>query len=126
MDLAVFGLEDRFRIIKTGRPEGADKPADMRAVLEELGLSPEEAVYVGDAPTDVTSARAAGLPVLAAAWAPGAERERLRSLNPDRLCLTVADLAVFLEETFRRPRPQALDKSGPGRLIYSKPERRDA
>jgi phosphoglycolate phosphatase/pyrophosphatase PpaX len=100
LDLAAFDLEDRFRIIKTGRLEGADKPADMRAVLAELGLRPEEAVYVGDAPTDITSARAVGLPVLAAAWAPGAERERLRSLGPDRLCLTVAELAAWLEEAF--------------------------
>jgi len=100
LDLAVFGLEDNFRIIKTGRPEGADKPADMRAVLAELGLDPLEAVYVGDAPTDVTSARAAGLPVLAAAWAPGTEIDRLRSLGPDRLCRTVAELAGWLEEAF--------------------------
>jgi phosphoglycolate phosphatase/pyrophosphatase PpaX len=98
MDLALFGLENRFRIIKTGHSEGADKPADMRAVLAELGLGPEEAVYVGDAPSDITSARTVGLPILAAAWAPGTEIDRLRSLGPDRLFLTVADLAAYLEE----------------------------
>jgi len=112
LDLAAFGLEGIFQSIKTGRPEGADKPADMRAVLAEFGLGPEEAVYVGDAPTDVTSARAAGLPVLAAAWAPGAERERLLSLGPDRLCLTVAELAGWLEEALAfRPVKKAI----PGR-----------
>jgi len=98
LDLALFGLEKRFRIIKTGHSESADKPADMRAVLAELGAAPEEAVYVGDAPTDITSARAVGLPILAAAWAPGAEKDRLRSLKPDRLFLSVEDLAAYLEK----------------------------
>ena len=98
LDLAVFGLENRFRVIKTGHSERADKPSDMRAVLAELGLDPGEAVYVGDAPTDITSARAVGLPILAAAWAPGTETERLRSLGPDRLCPTVEDLAAYLEK----------------------------
>jgi phosphoglycolate phosphatase/pyrophosphatase PpaX len=97
LDLAAFGLEKRFDIIKTGRPEAADKPADMRDVLAELGLSPGEAVYVGDAPTDVSSARAAGLSIWAAAWAPGADREGLKNLAPDRLCLSVTDLAEALK-----------------------------
>ena len=110
LDLAAFGLEDRFQFIKTGRLEGADKPSDMRAVLAELGLTPEEAVYVGDSPTDITSARAVGLPVLAAAWAPGAERARLGSLAPDKLCLTVAELAGYLEENL----PPALGGPAPG------------
>jgi phosphoglycolate phosphatase/pyrophosphatase PpaX len=108
LDLAAFGFEKRFQVIKTGHPEGAGKPADMRAALWELGLRPEEAVYVGDAPEDVTSARAAGLSVLAAAWAPGTERDQLRRLSPDRLCLTVADLAGYLEKTLG----SALDNDG--------------
>jgi phosphoglycolate phosphatase/pyrophosphatase PpaX len=103
LDLAVFGLEKRFQIVKTGRPEGADKPADMRAVLSELGLEPGEAVYVGDAPTDITSARAAGLPILAAAWAPGTETDRLRGLEPDGLFFAVEDLAGYLRENLPRP-----------------------
>ena len=114
LDLAAFGLEKRFRITKTGRPEGADKPADMRAVLQELGLASEEAVYIGDAPTDITSARVAGVSIWAAAWAPGADRDRLRSLGPDRLCLTLAELAGCLLETLP---PPGLDKYGRGRLL---------
>ena len=104
-DLAAFGLKKWFKIIKTGRPEGADKPADMRAVLDELALAPGEAVYIGDAPADITSARAAGVSILAAAWAPGADKDRLRSLGPDRLCLTVADLAASLLEALPPSRP---------------------
>ena len=104
LDLAAFGLEERFDLIKTGRVEGGDKPADMRAVLAELGLLPEEAVYVGDAPSDITSARAAGLPIWAAAWAPAADREGLEALAPDRLCLSVEELADGLRETLPRGR----------------------
>jgi len=105
LDLDAFGLKKWFRIIKTGRPEGADKPLDMRAVLEELGLAPGEAAYIGDAPADIVSARAAGVSSLAAAWAPGADMDQLRSLKPDRLCLTVDDLADCLKEALPPSRP---------------------
>jgi phosphoglycolate phosphatase/pyrophosphatase PpaX len=115
IDLAAFGLGKIFQIIKTGRPEGPDKPCDMRAVLNELGLEPREAVYVGDAPTDITGARTVGLSILAAAWAPGAEREHLMSLAPDRLCLTVADLADYLKENL--PTSPPLDKFEAGGLL---------
>jgi len=49
-------------------------------------------------PRPILSARSVGLYCWAAAWAPGADREKLLRLGPDRLCLTVADLARGLRE----------------------------
>lgn len=54
-----------------GQRDGiAAKPApDMvYAALEQLGLRPEETVYVGDSEVDVETARNAGLPVIGVAW----------------------------------------------------------
>lgn len=49
-------------------------PAPLLEACRRLGQGVEDAVYVGDDPRDVQAARAAGMPVIAAAWgylAPG-------------------------------------------------------
>lgn len=46
-----------------GLPSKPD-PAMLLAVIERLGATPQEALYVGDSETDVAAARAAGVPVM--------------------------------------------------------------
>jgi pyrophosphatase PpaX len=60
-------------------------PAPLLKGLEFLGgILPERAAYVGDAPFDVTAARAAGLMSVAVSW--GAfTKEALRAAGPDYL-----------------------------------------
>jgi len=55
---------------------GADKvpapkpsPDGLLLICRELGLSPSDCAYVGDAPTDGQAARAAGLRAVGVAWA---------------------------------------------------------
>jgi phosphoglycolate phosphatase len=65
--LAALGLERHFAAViggdsVPGRPK--PDPAMVLAVVDRLGVAPDEAVMVGDAPNDVLAARAAGLPVL--------------------------------------------------------------
>lgn len=52
------------------RPEMARKPApDMvYAALDALGVSKEEAVYIGDSDVDVATARNSGLPCISVLW----------------------------------------------------------
>lgn len=68
----VEGLLGRwsFRPVLGERPGVARKPdpAAVFEILRELGLSADEAVYVGDTPTDLATARAAGMRCIAAAW----------------------------------------------------------
>jgi phosphoglycolate phosphatase len=43
-------------------------PAGALEIAEKLGLAPSDILYVGDTPTDLATARAAGMPAVAAAW----------------------------------------------------------
>lgn len=94
--LEILGLHDIFEAIEVGSPDGPNKPAGIRNVLHELAVRPEDCVYVGDATSDVTAAREAGVSIISAAWAQTADVERLKSLGPDKICHTVTELEKFL------------------------------
>ncbi|MDO3411714.1 HAD family hydrolase [Saccharibacillus sp. CPCC 101409] len=97
--LELFGLDGYFEAVETGSPRGPRKTEGIRAVLERLGLTPAECIYVGDAPSDIEASRAAGVPVISAAWAETAEPELLRPLEPDELFVTVAEFERYLERS---------------------------
>jgi len=62
---ADLGIFDRFHVIKgsvAGMPLKPD-PAMLNVVLNQLGASRDEVLYVGDSETDVRVARAAGVSV---------------------------------------------------------------
>lgn len=61
--LAGTGLEDVLEVIVTSAEVGAAKPdpRGLRAALAELGVAPEEALFVGDSPVDRGAAEAAGV-----------------------------------------------------------------
>ena len=61
-----FGLEhyiDEILGAEDGRPTKPD-PAPLLAVIERLGVPPNDTLYVGDSETDIATARAAGVPVM--------------------------------------------------------------
>ncbi|MER7335060.1 MULTISPECIES: HAD-IA family hydrolase [unclassified Micromonospora] len=62
------------------RPKPA--PDIVRRALRLLGAGPAEALMVGDAPSDLLSARAAGVVAVAALWGESDE-EALRAAGPD-------------------------------------------
>lgn len=98
ISLERFGLADFFDDCEFGSPKGPRKPEAIRAMLGRNGLDAAGTVYVGDTPSDVTSAREAGVGVVAAAWAGTAEPERLAALAPDRLFRTVGEFAAYVGE----------------------------
>ena len=54
-----------------GQRDGVDpkpSPALVAQALSDLGVRPENAVYVGDSEVDVATARNAGLPLAAVSW----------------------------------------------------------
>lgn len=86
ISLKRFGLEGYFEQIETGSPEGPVKAAGIAAVLRRWkDLDKASVVYVGDAPSDITASRKAGVAVVAAAWAETAEPEILAAMQPDQL-----------------------------------------
>ncbi|KMS71981.1 phosphoglycolate phosphatase [Streptomyces leeuwenhoekii] len=73
------------------------KPAPdmvLRA-LELLDVPAEEAVMVGDAPTDLASARGAGVASAAALWAPPHDVDELLAAGPDMVLRRPADLLAL-------------------------------
>lgn len=96
--LEKYGIAHYFDLLEAGSPEGPCKASKIRKILEELQAAPEEALYVGDAPTDITESREVGVPVASAAWASTAEPELLEQMNPGMVFDSVAALTDYLKE----------------------------
>lgn len=65
-------------------------PAMLLAVIERLGATPQEALYVGDSETDVAAARAAGVPVMVVTT--GYTLRSASQLGADAVLDTLGDL----------------------------------
>lgn len=84
--IELLGLADLIATVLGPTPEIPPKPhpAMLHAACTALGVAPEEALYVGDMPLDIASARAAGLPYLLVATG-SASREELLAVGGDRV-----------------------------------------
>ena len=99
ISLKKFDLAHFFECIETGSPSGPIKADGIMAVLHHWKeISNNEIWYVGDAPADIEASRKASIPVIAAAWAPTAEPEKLLPLNPDEIFYSVADFKEWLRD----------------------------
>ncbi len=96
ISLKRFGLDKFFPEPETGSPHAVIKAQGIRRLLNRFELSPEEALYVGDAPSDVIACREAGIPVAAAAWADTADHQALKALAPDYFLTRFRDLYSLL------------------------------
>jgi pyrophosphatase PpaX len=98
ISLRLFELEQHFDIVESGSPEGSVKPAAIRRIVKRWGLDPAKVVYIGDAPNDVSEARAAGVVPLAAAWAEMADRGALDAREPVATFVTVAEFSDWIRQ----------------------------
>lgn len=97
LSLEKFGLTSYFDIVETGSPNGPRKTDGIRQVLSHWpDLGKEEVIYIGDSPGDTTASRAAGITMIAAAWAPTAEPDKLSASQPDELFYTIKDFSNWL------------------------------
>ncbi|MGV3560631.1 HAD family hydrolase [Larkinella arboricola] len=97
ISLDFYQIRDCFEQIGHGDLTKGHKAKNIRRILNEWNLTPDEVVYVGDAPSDITACREAGVPIVSAAWAATAEPDLLRSMEPDALLFSVSDLRHWLE-----------------------------
>ncbi|MFD1143180.1 HAD family hydrolase [Larkinella insperata] len=97
ISLDFYRIKDCFEQIGHGDLTKGHKAKNIRRILTEWGLEPDEVVYVGDAPSDITACREAGVAIVSAAWAATAEPDLLRSMEPDALLFSVPDLQRWLE-----------------------------
>ena len=84
----VVGAEDTER----HKPD----PDPILEALNRLAVAADEAVYVGDSPFDVRSAKAAGVGAIAVGWGGIHPDERLLAEEPDALVQTAGELHALL------------------------------
>lgn len=90
-------LRELLDLVVCGDTAPARKPdaAGVHACLREFGVTPQQAVFVGDSRTDVATARNAGVPIWAVDHGYN-EGEPIASAGPDRV---LAGLGEVLELT---------------------------
>lgn len=99
ISLQQFSLAGYFSAIETGSPLGPRKAQGIQAVLDRWADIPKsEVIYVGDAPSDITACRQAGIPVVAAAWADTADADVLRSMQPDAIFYSIGTFRDWLND----------------------------
>jgi phosphoglycolate phosphatase len=101
--LEALGLTRRFAAICGQDTFGMQKPDPeiLRRTLQAAGGTLQRAVMVGDSATDIATARAAGIPVVAVDF--GYSEAPIRDLRPDRLISHFNELA---EAVFALARPE--------------------
>jgi phosphoglycolate phosphatase len=95
--LARDGLTDCFDVIVGGEDVGHHKPdpEGLHRALKQIGLSGQDAVYVGDHPVDAMAASAAGIP-FAAILTGNAVRDDFDQWSNIRLVESLPDLVPLL------------------------------
>lgn len=83
--LRALDLADRFQVICGQDTFGIQKPDPevLRRTIAAAGGSPSEAVMIGDSATDIRTARAAGVPVIAVDF--GYSEKPVAEFAPDRV-----------------------------------------
>ena len=93
-----IGLTGVFETIEAGSARGAVKVECMRRIVEAWGLPRDRVASIGDFPSDVRAARAAGIRAVGAAWASTANRAALVDAGADPVFERVSDLARWLRQ----------------------------
>lgn len=97
-----LGMRTRFSVVTGADTFSVRKPHPDHLLLtiDRAGGDRSKAVMIGDSETDIATAQAAGLPVVA--YAGGYTAVPLPQLNPDVILDTYADLVPTLHRLFQR------------------------
>jgi len=110
--LKKLGLESFFDVVITGDDVKFHKPSGegIKKILEIFNLTPDEAILVGDAVSDVRASKDAGVKIISALWDSYGKGE-VMDLKPDFVVHSVAELRELIEKLIRE------EKSGVVRSI---------
>ena len=73
------------------------KEKALRRIMKRHGLKPEQVIYVGDEPRDITASRKAGVSVIGVAWGVGGHHG-LAATPPDKLVDMMEQLKEAIKE----------------------------
>lgn len=97
ISLRVMGLAGSFERVEAGSAGGNIKPQNMRRVIEAWGFDAANVACVGDATSDVHSARQIGAIPLAAAWAGTSDYDVLAALSPQQTFRRVEEMLAWIK-----------------------------
>src|SRR6266702_4377131 len=108
--LDALGLSNRFAAICGADTFGLQKPHPdlLRRTIARAGGEPGHAVMVGDSISDIATARAAGVPVVAVDH--GYTETPVSELGPDRVISTFAELPSAVFDLLRADSPTAANR----------------
>ena len=88
LTLDALGLTDLFDLVVSEDNSLAPKPdpAYLLKAMEILGVTPEQTIYIGDLPSDLQAAKAAGCQKIGVRWGFGKNRELMKL--EDRLAIS--------------------------------------
>lgn len=96
ISMRLMGFDPYIETLVTGSRARAEKEVGIRAVLNDWGIAPEEAAYVGDTPSDVRASREAGVLSIGALWTDTATLKV--SDGADHYFYSVRDFQSWLEQ----------------------------
>ena len=92
-----FGIHDEFGIVVSGDslPVKKPDPGPLLHAAEHFGVTPQEALMLGDSKSDVTAARAAGFQIVCMSYGYN-HGEDIRRYEPDAVIDSMAELPKLL------------------------------
>jgi len=94
-----LGLTQRAACIISGDTAARPKPAPDPLLLacEQIGVSPQQCLYVGDDLRDIEAGRAANMGTVAVAWGYLGESKPIEKWNADHIIQTPAEILGLLQ-----------------------------
>ena len=96
ISLKYYSLNGYFEAVETGSLAGSVKKDCIKKLVKRWQISPEHVLYIGDAPSDVTIARSAGVCPISVAWANTADHSELEQRQPCAVFERVQDFKTWL------------------------------
>ncbi|MFA9463399.1 MAG: HAD family hydrolase [Velocimicrobium sp.] len=97
ISLDYYTMNNSFDIIKTGSPKGQRKTEGIKEVIEFFGINADEAIYIGDAVSDIQSSKRAGVPIISAMWGTFSNINEITRYNPNQIIFTTQELLEYLK-----------------------------
>lgn len=92
-ELSRFYFQDEMEFSLGERPDVTRKPAPdaLYLAMDELGVTSEDCIYIGDSEVDAQFSQNAGIPCIIVTWG-FRDREELIAANPDVIVDTIEEL----------------------------------